>query len=238
MTMADLRISKDVFLNCFRYYEGLPHQKRAIELLYRHILEADPSLLVEQAEWLEAFRNRAGELLGRTLAVPYFSQRDNASGTGYRECFSSSMAMVASYHLPEKVKSDDQWNAIRSRYGDTTDAHAQLLALRAVGLKANFRTDGTADKLKEEIRQGRPVAVGWLHHGPVSDPQGGGHWSVVIGYTADGRFIHNDPYGEARLIGGGYENAKGAGVKYSERNWLPRWEVEGRGSGWYVTVSR
>jgi hypothetical protein len=60
----------------------------------------------------------------------------------------------------------------------------------------------------------------------------------VIGYTADGRLIHNDPYGEASLLGGGYENSKGAGVKYSERNWLPRWEVEGRGSGWYVTVAR
>lgn len=238
MTMADLRISAATFANCFKHYEDLPHQKSAVAKLYRHILEADQSLLTEQAEWLQDFRNRSGELLGRTLAVPYFSQRDNKSGTGYRECFSSSIAMIASFWLPETIKSDDQWNAIRSKYGDTTDVQAQLLALRSVGLKANFLTNGTGSKIKEEIRQGRPVAAGWLHHGPVSHPQGGGHWSVVIGFTADKRFIHNDPYGEAALVEGGYVNSKGAGVKYSEKNWLPRWEVEGKGSGWYVTVTR
>ena len=53
-----------------------------------------------------------------------------------------------------------------------------------MGLKANFHTDGTPASLEAEIAAGRPVAVGWLHHGPVSGPSGGGHWSVVIGYTA------------------------------------------------------
>jgi hypothetical protein len=238
MTMADLRISQATFENCFKHYEGLPHQKAAVAKLYKHILEADPSLVTEQAEWLRDFRNRAGELLGRTLTVPYFSQRDNKSGTGYRECFSSSIAMICAYLVPDKIKSDDQWNSLRAKYGDTTDVQAQLQALRSIGLKANFLTNGTGSKIKEEIRQGRPVAVGWLHKGPVSAPSGSGHWSVVIGFTADGRFIHNDPYGEAALIEGGYVNSKGAGVKYSEKNWLPRWEVDGKGSGWFVTVSR
>ncbi len=236
--MADLRISAKTFENCFAHYEGLPHQKKAVAKLYQHILEADQSLLVEQAEWLKDFRNRAGELLGRTLAVPYFSQRYNKSGTGYRECFSSSIAMIASFLMPEKIKSDDQWNAIRSKYGDTTDVQAQLRALQSVGLKGNFRTDGTVEDIKKEIQQGRPVAVGWLHKGPVSSPQGSGHWSVVVGYTADKKLIHNDPYGEAALVEGGYVNSKGAAIKYSEKNWLPRWEVEGRGSGWYVTVGK
>jgi len=35
-----------------------------------------------------------------------------------------------------------------------------------------------------------------------------------------------------------YVNSKGAAIKYSEKNWLPRWEVEGKGSGWYVTVGK
>jgi GH24 family phage-related lysozyme (muramidase) len=37
------------------------------------------------------------------LKVPYEYQNDNASGTGYRECFSSSCAMIAKYY--GKVKS-------------------------------------------------------------------------------------------------------------------------------------
>jgi hypothetical protein len=48
------------------------------------------------------------------LPVPYEYQNDNASGTGYRECFSSSCAMIARYH--GKVKNDDEYNAIRAKY--------------------------------------------------------------------------------------------------------------------------
>ena len=135
-----------------------------------------------------------------------------------------------------KVANDDAYNAIRSKYGDSTDAQAQLLALRSMGLKANFHTDGTPAKLEAEIDAGRPVAVGWLHHGPVSGPSGGGHWSVVIGYTA-AAWIQNDPNGEASLAGGGYTaNTKGAGVIYSRKNWNPRWMPGGTG-GWYLSVS-
>jgi len=104
-----------------------------------------------------------------------------------------------------------------------------------LGLKANFHTDGTPASLEAEIAAGRPVAVGWLHHGPVSGPSGGGHWSVVIGYTA-AAWIQNDPNGEANLAGGGYStNTKGAGVVYSRQNWNPRWMPGGTG-GWYLSV--
>ena len=80
--------------------------------------------------------------------------------------------------------------------------------------------------------------VGWLHKGPVTAPTGGGHWSVVIGYTPTA-FIHNDPNGEANLAAGGYANTtKGKAVTYSRANWLKRWLVEGPNSGWALLVSR
>ena len=105
-----------------------------------------------------------------------------------------------------------------------------------MGLKANFHTDGTPASLEAEIAAGRPVAVGWLHHGPVGAPSGGGHWSVVIGYTA-AAWVQNDPNGEASLAGGGYTaNTKGAGVIYSRANWNPRWMPGGTG-GWYLTCA-
>ena len=170
------------------------------------------------------------------LKVPYEYQNDNASGTGYRECFSSSCAMIAKYY--GKVKSDDEYNKIRAKYGDTTDAQAQVLALRSLGLtNSRFVTNCAPGLLESELRAGRPVAVGWLHKGPYNAPTGGGHWSVIIGFTDADHWIVNDPNGEADLINGGYVNhTKGAGVKYSKPRFNRRWEVDGAGTGWALLV--
>lgn len=178
-------------------------------------------------------RPAAGEaLLRNPLTVAWQSQNDNKSGTGYRECFSSSCAMLAMFW--GKVANDDAYNVIRGKFGDTTSAQAQLAALRSLGLKADFHTDGVPADLEREIKSGRPVAVGWLHKGHVSAPSGGGHWSVVIGFT-ETVWIHNDPNGEALLLTGGYlGQANGAGVAYSKVNWNQRWMPGGSG-GWYLT---
>ncbi len=170
----------------------------------------------------------------RVLQVAYFSQLDNTSGAGYRECFSSSCAMVANYY--GRVKTDDDYNLIRARFGDSTDAQAQLAALRSLGLDARFVTNAAVGLLEAEILAGRPVAVGWLHKGPVTAPTGGGHWTVAVGFTADA-IVMNDPNGEANMLNGGYVNhTGGAGVRYSRRNWLRRWEADGAGTGWAVLV--
>ena len=54
-----------------------------------------------------------------------------------------------------------------------------------------------------KLTSGRPTPCGWLHHGSVSSPSGGGHYSVIIGYT-DNAWIVHDPNGEADLVTGGY----------------------------------
>ena len=175
--------------------------------------------------------NKATSIL---LKVPYEYQNDNASGTGYRECFSSSCAMIAKFY--GKVKSDDEYNAIRAKYGDTTDSQAQLAALRSLKLQARFVTNAAPGLIELELRAGRPVAVGWLHQGPYNAPSGGGHWSVVIGFDP-GYWILNDPNGEADLINGGYVNhTKGAGVKYSRPRFDRRWMVDGAATGWAILV--
>jgi hypothetical protein len=172
---------------------------------------------------------------GILLRVPYEAQNDNRSGTGYRECFSSSAAMVARFY--GKVTSDDAYNKIRVKYGDTTDAQAQIKAMQSLGLNARLRTNCNPAVIDTELEAGRPVMVGWLHKGPVGAPTGGGHWSVIIGATS-GAYIHNDPNGEADLVNGGYLNhSKGAGIAYSRKNWLRRWEVDGPGTGWAMLVS-
>ena len=200
---------------------GLTRRRAAEVALFTGTAPAAPHLPLQQ---------------GALLAVPYEAQNDNASGTGYRECFSSSAAMVARYY--GKITSDDAYNKFRAKYGDTTDAQAQIKALKALGLNARFLTTCTVALLEAELDAGRPVMVGWLHKGPVTAPTGGGHWSVVIGYTPTA-FIHNDPNGEANLAPGGYANTtKGKAVAYSRANWLKRWLVEGPNSGWALLVSR
>ena len=232
--ISEVQFSDERWLQYWGAYRALPHQKAALGKLAAHIRQVDPCLLTESAEWATAFKAAPQEAQVRNpLHVKWQSQLDNGP-TGYRECFSSSCAMLGMYW--GKVANDNAYNAIRARYGDTTSAEAQLAALRSLGLKADFRTDGNAAALEREIDAGRPVAVGWLHHGPVSAPTGGGHWSVVVGYPpARDAWIMNDPNGEARLVEGGYtHNTNGAGLRYSRRNWNPRWMVGGTG-GWYLT---
>jgi hypothetical protein len=166
------------------------------------------------------------------LPVPWFDQLAMDDGQGWRDCFSASSAMLAAFW--GKEPNEDDYNSLRQCYGDSTSAEAQLAALRHLGLQADFRTDGTLQTLRDEIDAGRPVAVGWLHHGPPADPSGGGHWTVVIGYDDTG-VIMNDPYGSCDLIHGGYPaNHNGARQHYSYANWEPRWRPQGSG-GWYLS---
>ena len=75
-------------------------------------------LLREDAAWFEAWKASG---IAQQTHVPYFHQLDNA-GNGYRQCFSSSAAMVAAFN--GKVKTDDEYNRIRERFGDTTSIEA------------------------------------------------------------------------------------------------------------------
>ena len=54
-----------------------------------------------------------------------------------------------------------------------------------------------------------------------------------------GGLIANDPYGEANLVYGGYGKTGGIygkGVRYSWRNWAPRWSVSNDHDGWGLDV--
>lgn len=180
----------------------------------------------------------------RRLVVAYESQHDNESGEGFRECFSSSCGAIARYH--GRVRDDDAYNQIRAAYGDTTNPQAQILALRHLGLVARFVTNGTPELLRREVQAGRPVAVGWIHKGALPHGlHGTGHWSVVSGFNPQ-HVIHQDPYGEADMIRGGYVNTTGgADVAYTWANWCRRWELldTGRGfryqpgAGWALLVA-
>ena len=218
----------------YKQHKGVNRAKDRNEcarLLKSEGYATDPEYADKLIAIMDSQLGRVGECV---LDVAYEYQLDNASGAGCRECFSSSCAMLARHY--GKVQTDDQYNKIRAKFGDTTDAQAQVKALRSLGLDARFRSDCSAADLEAEINAWRPVAVGWLHQGPVTAPRGGGHWSVVIGYT-ENTIVHHDPNGEADMVNGGYVSnlaSRGARIDYSRKNWLRRWEVDGPGTGWAI----
>ena len=234
----------------FQHYRGQPHQTAALYEMEADLRANGYEVAMSRARpWFATWSyaevsqkpplQQQGPPPKALLKVPYFSQMDNSGGEGWRECASSSCAMLAAFWRkvsPDSV-GETAYIELRKRFGETTDPMAHVAALRELGLTVDFRTTGTAALLRQELAAGRPVAVGWLHHGPVSAPSGGGHWSVVIGYGPSD-FVHHDPFGEANLLGGGYvSTAVGAGrsVRYSATAWLPRWVPKGA-DGWMITA--
>jgi len=229
----------------FDKYQGVNravNRDEAARLLVKEGYATDPAY----AEKLIALMNqqaplpkgspevRTSNLLER---VPYFSQRDSQlKGQANRMCFSSSCAMLVAYLKPimlPGVNADDTYLSKVFQYGDTTDAKAQIAALNYYGVKAKFVQNADFEIIKKQIDKGFPVPCGFLHHGPSSNPSGGGHWLCVIGYMANAVIVH-DPFGEYDVASGVYQSSKGARQAYSMKNWGPRWMVEGSKTGWAI----
>jgi hypothetical protein len=231
------------FKDRFLYYSNTDWQSKGIAILYDEIM-AQPggrAILSEDALWAVQFSNTPeppppppAPTFSNPLQLVWQCQNDNLTGTGWRECFSSSMAMIAMFH--GKIENDDSYNIVRARYGDTTDSNAQVRALQSLGLDARFITNASAQMVKDEILAGRPVGVGWLHQGHISNPSGGGHWSTASGF-GDTYWVIEDPNGEADLVNGGYTPiTNGAQRRYSFANFNPRFLVGGPNDGWIMTV--
>jgi hypothetical protein len=169
----------------------------------------------------------------------YYPQTDSATGHGDRMCFSSTCAMAIKYLRPDALKgsnADDDYLRTVLKYGDTTLSTSQIKACQQYGVFASFYQKGTKQALLNELKAGFPVAVGILHKGHVSNPVGGGHWMLLIGDDGEHGIFH-DPYGEMDNVNGGYVKVGSGGkeVEYTWHNWLKRWEVEGKGTGWFMT---
>jgi hypothetical protein len=223
----------------FQFFKkGDPHQLAAIAELERAI---DKDLLNDEAEWFSMWKTSG--IYQEVYGVPYYNQLDSPTGYGYRECFDSAAAMVVAFH--HRVKSQDAYRQVRRKFGDTTEVHAQVSALRSLGLDAEFRKNTRVEDIEIEIDAGRPLMVGWLHKGDFSkgkpavcDNNGCGHWSVIIGYDKDD-FIAMDPMGLPDMEHGGHNTTKsGERIRMSRPAFYQRWSIEGEASGWAVFVDR
>lgn len=164
---------------------------------------------------------------------PWFPQLDNGP-EGWRQCQSSSIAMCLAYLGVGIIRDDTDYLRVVQRHGDTTSQAAHQAALKELGVKGRFVTSCSASQAQAEIRAGLPLAMGFYHQGPVGAPSGGGHWLACFGFDAFGWCV-NDPYGELDLIQGLWLRTggdSGRALRYSYRNFNPRWQAEGVGTGW------
>lgn len=162
------------------------------------------------------------------LNVPFFQQVDNLHEP-YRTCNTSSCAMVAQF-LGAKISGDDEYYQIVQQYGDTTDHGAQTQALAEVGIQSTWHTNLDYDDLDRSLAAGFPIVIGILHRGSLEQPTGG-HMLVVIGKSANGHYICNDPFGSL-LDDYTSDPSQGQGVTYPRSVLDRRWLYEGKRSGW------
>lgn len=164
------------------------------------------------------------------LKVPYYSQRDNRSPEWWRQCNSSSHAMILNCIKPGSVASDDEYiQRYVTPHGDTTDWAVHTRALRRFGIESVYLQDLDFADLEKSLLLGFPVAIGVLHKGTISMPAGG-HVLVITGMDKQkGLFYANDPWGEGFC----YSNHNGKNVAYPINPTLERrWLVDGENSGW------
>lgn len=58
MTIQEVQLSSAEWRNFWTYYKGEPQQAEAVEMLRQFINEADPTLLTQNASWLQKYREQ------------------------------------------------------------------------------------------------------------------------------------------------------------------------------------
>ena len=222
----------------FEAYKGVNYatsRNECANLLVKEKYATDPGYATKLIQIMDQrLKTSGGEPSSKQNPLPviYMSQRDNYRDAS-RTCFSSSCAMMLKFLKPSSIKNDDDYIRTVFTFGDSTDSNAQLAALKHYGVTAKFTTQGSRDLIKKQIDSGKPVPAGFLHHGSIKNPQGGGHWLCIIGYNSEGYWVH-DPWGDCNLTYGTYDSTNGKQLHYSYKNFEPRWLVEGPKSGWCI----
>jgi hypothetical protein len=224
----------------FEWYKpDVPHRMAAIKQLEDAM---PPELLSEDAAWFQAWKASG---IDQEVYVPrYFRQLDLPGGE--RKCFTSAAAMVAAYY--KKVATQEEYERIRDKYGDTTSVFAHVEALTSLDLQVRFVDNADAEDVMEAIDAGIPVLVGWLHQGnmlrgepPMCGHESCGHWSVLHGYqsrySSDPSWLMTDPAGLPNIEEGGHNPAlSGYRVSVRQAAFHQRWQDRGPRSGWAIFV--
>jgi hypothetical protein len=219
--------------NFFKFYdEKNPKHVAAVEQLEVDLLSKCPELMDDTSNWVRIYRTPVTPPTTGVLNVPWFPQTDNYTQPD-RTCNSSSCAMCLEYFKPGTLpgaKGDDAYLKKVIATGDTTDHSVQTRVLNSYGLSSDFFYNLGFDDLDRELSAGRPVVIGILHRGSLSNPTGG-HMLVVTGKRGND-YVVNDPYGSLNDgYTGSVSNGKGAVYKRSDLQY--RWlEKNKDNTGW------
>lgn len=220
--------------NFFKFFdEKNPKHVAAVDQLQVDLEKKLPELVDDAANWVRIFRSPLDIKKNRILEVRFYPQTDNYTLPD-TTCNSSACAMALEYLKPGSLKGekgDDEYLRKVLSMGRSVDHTIQTKVLESYGVYSTWRTNLSFKDLDEELKNGRPVVIGILHRGTLSNPKGG-HILVVIGKTEDGKsYVVNDPYGD--LMDGYTTNVyNGKSAIYSKSVLEKRWTVEGPNSGW------
>ena len=215
----------------FQYYDekNLKHVA-AVEQLELDLI--DSPLSDDTSNWVRIFRTKIEKPKTEgVLNIPWFPQTDNYTNSE-RTCNSSACAMCLEYFKPGTLKGaqgDDAYIRKVFAIGDTTDHSVQTQVLANYGIQSNFSYNLSFADLDKSLSAGKPVVIGILHRGSLSNPTGG-HMVVVIGKTQNGDYVVNDPYGS---LNNGYSGPveQGKGAIYKKSDLSARWCPNGN-DGW------
>ncbi len=219
--------------NFFKHFdEKNPKHVAAVAQFEEVLLKKVPEEMDDVSTWVKTFRSKPEKKALNILDnFPWFPQTDNYRDAN-RTCNSSSCAMCLEYFKPGTLKGpkgDDAYVQKVFSIGDTTDHLVQTRVLASYGIKSSFSYSLSFADLDRELAAGRPVVIGILHRGTLSNPTGG-HMVVVIGKTPAGDYIVNDPYGS---LNDGYTGpvTNGRGAVYRRSDLARRWCPGGK-DGW------
>lgn len=218
--------------NFFTYFdEKNPKHVAAVAELQKEINSLKPELLTNNTNWVRIYRTPV-ERPKPDSVVPFYPQTDNYTQPD-RTCNSSSCAMCLEYYkpgsLPPGPKGDDAYLKKVLALGDSTDHDVQTKVLKSYGLNSEFSYNLSFTDLDREINAKRPMVIGILHRGPLSNPSGG-HMIVVHTKLNNGNYVCHDPYGD--LYDGYVSDVNnGKNVIYEASVLKARWTVKGSG-GW------
>ena len=223
----------------FEFYDSKnPKHVAAIEQLEKDL--NDSVLLNDDSNWVRIYRTKIEKPKSDIrLEVPYYPQTDNYTNAE-RTCNSSACAMCLEYFKPgtlKGAKGDDAYIQKVFAIGDTTDHSVQTQVLANYGIQSNFSYNLSFADLDKSLSAGKPVVIGILHRGSLSNPSGG-HMVCLIGKTEDGNsYVVNDSYGN---LNDGYTTDvyNGKSARYSKEVLKYRWLEGGKdNTGWGRTFT-
>jgi len=188
--------------------------------------------LNDDSNWVRIYRTKIEKPKSEgVLNISWFPQTDNFVLPD-STCNSSACAMCLEYFKPgtlKGAKGDDAYLEKVLSLGNSTDHSVQTKVLQSYGLSSVFSYNLNFSDLDAELAAGRPIVIGILHRGSLSNPTGG-HMVVVIGKTQNGDYVVNDPYGS---LNNGYSGPveQGKGAIYKKSDLSSRWCPAGN-DGW------